>query len=149
MRTFLLVAAIIITVVMLGHPLRVVGTEPGSSGQHLSREWVLRSLGAMPPRWKEIAFDETSNRRFRLTLVYRQMPSSLREVENDTKRIARAVLKVLVEHGRSPREEMISIFVHAHIPEKGETGANLVRVFGKTMYNYNNDQFEFKPATGN
>lgn len=147
MQKLLLAAFIALAMEMPPHPLSAAWAEPSISHQTLFPERVLKSLGTTPPRWKEITFDEISKRRLRLTLVYQQMPSNLREVENDTKRIAGAVLKVLVEDGRKPHEEWISVFVHAHIPEKGVTGANLVRVFGKTMYNFNNDQLEFKPAT--
>jgi len=147
MTRFLPAVFITFAMVLSGCWPSAAGAEPSSSDQKLFTERVLKSLGSTPPRWKEIAFDEISKRRLRLTLVYQQMPSALREVENDTKRIAGAVLNVLVEDGRKPHEEMISVFVHAQMPEKGVTGANLVRAFGKVMYNYNNDQLEFKPAT--
>jgi hypothetical protein len=107
---------------------------------------VMQAVGKPSGKWQEIRFDEIKKDNVRATILYKQMPSSLHEVELDTKSVARAILKVLVAQGRNPRAEWIGVFVHAHKPERGETGASVVRVFGRTMYNFNNDQLEFKPA---
>jgi hypothetical protein len=107
---------------------------------------VHKVLGPLPAGWNEIRFEEIKSDNIRLVLVYRNTPSNLTQVENDTRRIARAALKALINNGRSPQQEMISLFVHAQMPERGETGASLVRYFGKTMYDYNDDQLTFKPA---
>ena len=138
----LIVLAIVMPVTLYSNALTTVS----SSDQKLFKEQVLHALGPAQPGWNEIKFEEIGKRMFRLMLVYQHSPSNLQQVENDTHRIARAVLKVLVENGRKPPQEMIAVFVHAQIPEKGEAGANLVRYFGKTMYDYNSDQLVFKPA---
>ncbi|MEQ1795426.1 MAG: hypothetical protein ABL970_14685 [Nitrospira sp.] len=137
----LFLAFIMVVGLFAGGPTKV-----STSDQILFKDQVLKTLGPTPSSWNVIQFEEVGERSFRLALVYSHMPSNLQQVENDTRRIARAVLKVLVEKGRSPHQEMISVFVHAQIPEKGETGANMVRYFGKTMYDYNDDQLVFKPA---
>jgi len=107
---------------------------------------VLDAVGPPSPKWDKVRFDEISKSNFRLTILYRQTPSGYREIETDTKRVARAVLKVLIADGRDPHGEWISVFVHAHKPERGETGAALVRNFGRTSYDFNTDQLEFKPS---
>lgn len=117
-----------------------------TSDQMVFKDQVLKVLGPIPSSWSTIQFDEISERSYGLTLVYMHTPSNLQQVQNDTRRIARGVLKALMDKGRSPHQEMITVFVHAQIPERGETGAGMVRYFGKTMYDYNDDQLVFKPA---
>lgn len=114
--------------------------------QKLFKEQVLTSIGTFPAEWDNVAFEQIGHRSIHLTLGYRHSTSSLDDVKSGTHRVASAVLKVLVDHGRNPQKEMIAVFVHGQIPEKGETGASLVRYFGKTMYDYNNDQLIFKPS---
>lgn len=114
--------------------------------QKLFKEQVLTSIGTFPAEWDNVEFEDIGQRSIHLTLGYRHSPSSLDEVKSGTHRVARAVLKVLADNGRNPQKEMIAVFVHGQIPENGETGASLVRYFGKTLYDYNNDQLIFKPA---
>jgi hypothetical protein len=120
---------------------------PPSSADHKAfQDQVTSVIGPLPEEWNQIVFDEIESRNIRITLIYAHMPEGLEQVKNDTQRIARAVLKVLVDSGRNPQRDMIAVFVYGQIPERGETGASLVRLFGKTMYDYNSDQLTFKPA---
>lgn len=116
------------------------------SEQKVFKEQVLNAIGPLPSEWNQVTFEEIEHRMIRVTLAYRESPNNLEQVRNNTQRIARGVLKVLVDNGRNPQREMIAVFVHGQIPERGETGTNLVRYFGKTMYDYNSDQLTFKPA---
>ncbi len=61
---------------------------------NLFKDKAMQSLGPWPATWNMIRFETTGRSMFRLHLVYHRMPSDLHQVENDTKRIARAVLKV-------------------------------------------------------
>lgn len=114
--------------------------------QKLFQQQVLGSIGTLPAEWDHMTFEEIGHRSIRLFLSYRHSPSSLDQVKNDMDRVARAVLKVLVDNGRNPQQEKIAVFVHGQVPERGEMEANWVRYFGKTMYDYNNDKLIFKPA---
>lgn len=95
-------------------------------------------------KWSEIRVDEASARGYRLTLWYRDMPTGQAEVERDTKAVAQAALTELVRQGRKPAQERIFLTVLAHKPEKGATGESLIRVFGRAVYDYNNDTIEYK-----
>ena len=58
------------------------------------------------------------------------------------------MLAALVKAGRRPAEEWTSVFVWVQQDGlHGETGRDLVRVFGSTNYNWNRDQLEFEPFT--
>lgn len=135
------VFALVLTALLFSYTPTVNAQE-----QKVFEDRVLNAIGKLPSGWDRVVFEDVRHRSIRLTLVYRSLPSSLEQVKNDTHRIARAVLKVLVDNGRNPSQEMIAVFVHGQIPEKGETGASMVRYFGKTMYDFNNDQLAFKPA---
>jgi hypothetical protein len=111
-------------------------------------EKVLRSaIGKFPPKWLEVKVTEASDRSYSVNLVYSPLapPSGYGEVERDTKSVARACLRVLLSSGRNPKNERIWVSVSANKPEVGETGAELVRVYGHTHYNYNRDQLVFEP----
>jgi hypothetical protein len=114
--------------------------------QKLFKQQVFISIGTFPTEWDHVTFEEIGHRSIRLFLPYRNSPSSLDQVKNDMDRVARAVLKVLVDNGRNPQQEKIAVFVHGQVPERGESGVTLVRYFGKTMYDYNSGELIFKPA---
>jgi hypothetical protein len=80
-------------------------------------------------------------------LDYREYPSGgLAKVESDTKPIARATLAALINSGHQLAKEYISVFVFAQQSGlKGETGVELVRLFGHTSYDYNDDSLVFEP----
>lgn len=146
MKRLLIAGLLLFALIMAVSLFTGTPTKVSTSDQMLFKDQVLKTLGPTPPSWNVVQFEEIGERSFRLVLVYLHAPSNLQQVQDDTRRIARAVLKVLVEKGRSPQQEMIAVFVHAQIPQKGETGASMVRYFGKTMYDYNDDQLVFKPA---
>jgi hypothetical protein len=95
-------------------------------------------------KWSEIKVDEASDRDYKLTLWYRDMPTGQAEVERDAKAVAQAALTELMRQGRKPAQEHIFLTVRAHKPEKGATGESLTRVFGRAVYDYNNDTIEYK-----
>ena len=92
-----------------------------------------------------IQADEAGDSDYKLVLVYRDMPANQREVEADTKAVLKAALDVLVKQGRNPAQEHLFVTVHARRPEKGATGQAVVRVFGRSVYDYNNDSITYKP----
>lgn len=106
-------------------------------------EAVLAGLKGSP-KWSGLQVDEASERSYKLTLLYKTMPSSQFEVERDTKAVAQAALTQLVQQGRQPSQEHIFLTVWAHKLEKGATGQAVVRVFGRALYDYNNDTIEYK-----
>jgi len=96
------------------------------------------------PKWSGIQSDEAAGQNYKLTLLYRAMPANQAEVERDTRRVAQAALNELVRQGRQPAQEHIFLTVRAHKPETGTTGQNVVRVFGRAVYDYNADTIEYK-----
>ena len=54
------------------------------------------------------------------------------------------MLNTLSAAGQSPTEKRINVFTRGRMAETGETGKQLVRVFGRTTYDYNSDQLEFE-----
>ena len=138
----LLVAMALLVVKVTASP---AATDP-SSNPEVFQKRVMAAVGKPSSNWASVRFDNISKNDFRLTVLYKKSPSSMAEVEKDTKAVARAVLKVLMDDGRKPREEWVFVFVHAHQPEKGETGGDLVRVYGKTAYDFNTDSLKFTPA---
>lgn len=97
------------------------------------------------PKWSGIQVDEASGSDYTLVLLYQAMPSSQLEVERDTKAVMQAALHELVKQGRQPAQEHIFVTVRAHKPEKGATGQGVTRVFGRSVYDYNNDSITYKP----
>lgn len=98
-----------------------------------------RAGAAANPRWARIQSDGE----YRLSLYYRAMPAGHAEVEADTKAIARDALKELQAHGIDPRVDHVTVGVSGRMDERGETGASMVRVFGRTRYNWANDSLEY------
>lgn len=96
------------------------------------------------PKWRGIQVDEADKNDYKLVLLYQDMPSNQREVERDTRAVMQAVLDTLVKQGRQPAQEHIFVSVRAHKPEKGATGQGVVRVFGRAVYDYNNDTIQYK-----
>ena len=105
----------------------------------------------LKPKWGRIELYSESRKSYYLTLHYKPAGQkgspvvTLADAEADTKAIARAVLAQLVKEGRKPATEHIVLLVHAQQAGfKGETGTELVRPFGSTSYNFNNDRLEWK-----
>ena len=95
-------------------------------------------------KWQEIEVKNASDGDYTISLWYKKMPSGYQEISNDTKLIVRAFLKELVAQGKKPSEDMTTIFVHAYKKEPGET-QEMVRSFGKAMYDYTVDAVVFEP----
>lgn len=128
------------------------GSQSGSSGQVSESEALLKEAFfqqlELKPRWSEIEYENSSGNSYRLAVIYNESSEipGYAEVSEDTKLVAKTLLTLLVEQGRNPREEWISIFVNARQRAgTGETGAALVRRLGKATYNYNSDQIIFSP----
>ena len=97
------------------------------------------------PDWLNVRITEAKPNSFTFNIDYARPPmGGLTIVEFDTKQIARAVLTALVRAGYQPAKESLSLFVFASQPVKGETSVDLVRSFGHSYYDYNNDRLIFK-----
>lgn len=96
------------------------------------------------PKWSGVQVNEAAGNDYKLILLYKSSPSNQAEVARDTKAIAQAALTELMEQGRQPAQEHIFVTVWAHKPETGATGQTLTRVYGRSVYNYNNDSIEYK-----
>ncbi|MDP3715501.1 MAG: hypothetical protein Q8R21_03720 [Burkholderiales bacterium] len=96
------------------------------------------------PKWERVEVATAQKDMYSIYIWYRQRPAGFAEVERDTKAVARAMLKTLVDAGQKPAEDWISVFVRGGEKVTGETGRPLSRVFGRTMYDFNNDSLTFR-----
>lgn len=78
-----------------------------------------------------------------VTLNYATKPSGYAQVQADTKAVARACLKWIQDQGHDPAKEWITVTASAQQSISGETGKPLVRMMGRSVYNFNNDQISF------
>lgn len=81
-----------------------------------------------------------------MDIYYNRMPSGYGEVKADTMLVARKALQAAAEVYGKPIDDMFFLYVHAYKRERGETGKELLRNFGRTFYNFNTDQLEWEPA---
>ncbi|MEO8650147.1 MAG: hypothetical protein ABI539_13360 [Acidobacteriota bacterium] len=116
-----------------------------SEKQGALQKQILDKIGKFPEKWESVDFSKWEKNAVTVYLNYRTMPGSMLEVELGTKIIAKATLDVLVANGYDPKKEWLALFVHAQMREKGATGSNMTRRFGKVMYDFNTDSLEFKP----
>jgi hypothetical protein len=79
-----------------------------------------------------------------VTLNYSRQPSGYPQVQADTKEVVRACLKWIQQQGHDPAKEWIMVTAWANLPETGETGKSMVRVMGRSVYDFNTDQIQFK-----
>lgn len=107
---------------------------------------VLEAADARNGRWMRLRVDEFAPRQVRLTLLYSSDPASMAEVERDTRSIVRGALSVLQAEGKTPTKDIIFVFAHAHKPERGVTGSDQVRVYGKAFYDPFSDSIKFQAA---
>jgi len=81
----------------------------------------------------------------RFAFIFNRKPAGLGEIKKITREAAKLALKILVEQGRRPAEEWLSLFVWAEKPEIGETGKKLMRIYGRTFYDFNTDSLKWVP----
>jgi hypothetical protein len=96
------------------------------------------------PKWERIEVQRAEAGDYSLVIWYKAAPAGYDEVERDTKALASAVLKSLQAAGKRPADERITVFTRGRKAERGETGKHLVRVYGRTDYDYNNDRLRFE-----
>lgn len=106
---------------------------------------VKNKIGKFPAKWNGINISQISQTMIVAYLEYQQAPSGLPEIESDSKRVTQAVVDTLIAKGWNPREQRTMVFVHAQKPEAGSTGTNLIRQYGKAIYNFNYDTINFEP----
>lgn len=98
------------------------------------------------PKWSEVEVVNAAKGNYSLYIWYQRRPDGFAEVERDTKIVARAMLKSLIDAGQKPAEEWTSVFVRGGEKITGETGQPLVRTFGRTAYDFNSDSLNFSRA---
>jgi hypothetical protein len=96
-------------------------------------------------KWEGIEVNNASGASYSLKLWYRTRPGGQAEVSRDAKAVVQATLDELIAQGRQPAQERIFVSTHAYQSEKGATGQALVRVFGRAIYDFNNDSITYKP----
>ncbi|PIR25633.1 MAG: hypothetical protein COX62_04530 [Deltaproteobacteria bacterium CG_4_10_14_0_2_um_filter_43_8] len=94
----------------------------------------------------DIKMDYGSKNDVALHLYYKTMPSNLLQVKSDATFVAKKALATMTKSGVNPSDDMAFLFVHAKKMEKGETGKDLVRVFGRISYSFSDDQLEWEPG---
>lgn len=123
----------------------VAASAPAKSVQIPSPEFAAavakRAGAASNSRWSRIQGDGE----YRLSLYYRSMPTGHAQVEADTKAITRDALNELQARGFNPHQDHLTVGVSGRMDERGETGSKMVRVFGRTRYNWSNDSLEYTP----
>lgn len=148
--TALAILTIIAAACSSSRTLQSQDTEIGifaSSNRENFQKQVVARIGTMPKKWNQIELRKFEKDHVTIYVIYNKMPDGIGEVERDTKRVARAVLDVLVANNYSPTKQWLALFVHAQKPESGETGKALVRSFGKTSYDFNSDSLTFEEAS--
>lgn len=150
MKKPLIIIAVTIAIVMLlgrskdepsaAQPQKVAqGPSPSDFAQSVAAAITPSS------KWSRIEGEKASGSDYKLAIIYNTMPSGHSEVERDTKAVAQAALDEIVKSGRSPAQEHIYLSVWARKPETGATGQSLVRIFGKSYYDFNNDSIIYEP----
>jgi hypothetical protein len=106
---------------------------------------VEKELGRPKVSWKnlEVELELRKQGRAAGVIYYKQQPSGYAEVTEDTKRLVRAMLAVLMKNGISPSELMLTVTGRGRQETTGETGKNQVRVYGRSMWNQWTDSIDF------
>lgn len=105
---------------------------------------TVRNRIPLKTKWSRIVVEEADRDSVKLAVIYNSMPTGHAEIEQDTTEIARVAIAALVDAGRNPSQERLYLSVWARKPETGETGKSLVRIFGKSSYNYHNDSIQYE-----
>lgn len=95
-------------------------------------------------KWEGISVKKATKNDYQLVLSYQSAPANQAEVSRDTKAVTQAAIDELVKQGRQPAQEHIYVGVWAHKAENGASGQALTRVYGRSVYDYNNDSIEYK-----
>lgn len=108
------------------------------------RELILKQYKGQK-RWNTVAEISESDG-ISVFLHYYTVPGSRSDVENDTKKVAKFILKQLQKQGRRPDDFVFSLLVFGSHPVKGETGADVGMQFGHTRYEALNDRLIWEPS---
>lgn len=99
------------------------------------------------PKWDRVEVQRAKADDYALIIWYKVDPASYGEVERDTKTVGRAMLHQLVTAKAIPSGgsgRIAWVVVRGRMPERGETGKSLTRVFGQSRWNSDDDQFKFE-----
>jgi len=125
----------------------VFGMFTSGSVDPAAKQLALRAISkiGLEAGWDHVEVTDAKPNEYELKLVYREPPSDF-AVRQDTRKLALAVLSELVATGRHPSNDGTFLWVWAQRPAgRGETGTDLVQVYGHMEYKADNDQLEFKP----
>jgi len=90
-----------------------------------------------------LRMDDYDKGGIRLALRWIKDPISIEDIVATTRAVAEIVLEKLVKQGRNPSEEWFRLSVWAEKAEKGATGKNMVRVYGRISYDFNSDSLKW------
>ncbi|KAF1708650.1 hypothetical protein [Pseudoxanthomonas sacheonensis] len=120
---------------------------PNAAAEQVQAQQFAQAVAARlktSAKWEGISVKKATKNDYQLVLTYQSAPANQAEVRRDTKAVAQAAIDELVKQGRQPAPEHIYIGVWAQKPEKGASGQALTRVYGRSVYDYNNDSIEYK-----
>jgi hypothetical protein len=98
----------------------------------------------LAPTWERIEVQRAKADDYALIVWYKKSPGTLAAVEQDTTIVARALLRELVKVGTLPRASPLYVVVRGRKAETGETGKQLVRLYGVSRYDSVSDQIAFE-----
>ena len=79
-----------------------------------------------------------------MAIYYTDAPSGYPQVKDDTKRLVVAAHKVLKSKGIDPKEKTVFIHGRGRKREKSDTGEDVVRVYGVSVYSPFSAEIEFE-----
>ncbi|HVL74711.1 MAG TPA: hypothetical protein VM406_01740 [Noviherbaspirillum sp.] len=101
----------------------------------------------LAPKWESVEARKVEADYYHVVIWYKRDPSSYGEVERDTKEVARALLREIQSAGAlDEKNYFMVVAVSGRMKEKGETGRDMVRLFGETTYDISKDSLKFKPS---
>lgn len=126
----------------------LVSCDPSDQDTSKAKATAADAIASVPalPQWRRVIVREASDAGYSIAIDYAAQPKP-GDVEEDTKRLARAVLGQLVKSGHKPATEFTVVRVSGlQSGFKGETGADLVRSYGTAIYDPKGDRITFDPA---
>jgi hypothetical protein len=99
-----------------------------------------------PSNWRSVIIREADSSTFSLAIDYVAPPPDF-QVEQDTEKMARAVLAQLIRSGYQPSRGAVVVIVYGvQTGLRDETGADLMRTFGAATYDPKSDSVKFEPV---
>jgi len=132
--------AVIVAVVKLFVLAPVPSREPPKSEAFVRNAISEEQKG---PDWLDVAAKCSSEIACQAVIQFSSEPVAPDIAEQDTTRVARAVLRGLQAAGHDPVKESASVFVSAVTKTTGDTGAHQLHLYGITSYSAATDSLGF------